>query len=309
MRQTSLNMVYELAKTNDKVVFVGSDLGPGVLDDFKKNIPDRFFMEGIAEQFIIGFSAGLAKEGFIPYVNTIATFITRRCFEQLTIDLSLHNLPVRLIGNGGGLVYAPLGPTHQAIDDIAILKAIPNMTIVSPCDSNEMRMLMTESITWPHPMYIRLGRGGEEVVTPNEYEFKIGKSTILKKLTDIVFITTGTMAQKALLASNILKEESGIDVGVMHMHTIHPFDKDSLMSLFPNIKLIVTVEEHILVGGLGSTVIEFLSDNNSLFNVKVKRVGLENQFVQKYGTQDELQEYFGLSTENLVNIVMNNYKE
>lgn len=309
MRQTSLNMVYELAKTNDKVVFVGSDLGPGVLDDFKKNIPDRFFMEGIAEQFIIGFSAGLAKEGFIPYINTIATFITRRCFEQLTIDLSLHNLPVRLIGNGGGLVYAPLGPTHQAIDDIAILKAIPNMTIVSPCDSNEMRMLMTESITWPHPMYIRLGRGGEEIVTPNEYEFKIGKSTILKKLTDIVFITTGTMAQKALLASNILKEESDIDVGVMHMHTIHPFDKDSLMSLFPNIKLIVTVEEHILVGGLGSTVIEFLSDNNSLYNVKVKRVGLENQFVQKYGTQDELQEYFGLSTENLVNIVMHNYKE
>ncbi len=309
MRQTSLNMVYELAKTNDKVVFIGSDLGPGVLENFKKNIPDRFFMEGIAEQFIIGFSAGLAKEGFIPYVNTIATFITRRCFEQLSVDLSLHNLPVRLIGNGGGLVYAPLGPTHQAIDDIAILKAIPNMTIVSPCDANEMKMLMIESITWPYPMYIRLGRGGEDIVTPNDYSFKIGKSTILKKLTDIVFITTGTMAQKALMASKILKEESNLDVGVLHMHTIHPFDKESVMSLFPNIKLIVTVEEHILVGGLGSTVIEFLSDNNNLFNVKVKRIGLENQFVQKYGTQDELQEYFGLSKENLVNVVLNNYKK
>ena len=146
MRQTALKTVYEEALKNEKVIFIGSDLGPGVLDEFKQNIPERFFMEGVAEQFIIGFSAGLAKEGFLPFVNTIATFLTRRCFEQLTIDLSLHNLPVKLIGNGGGLVYSPLGPTHQAIDDIAILKAIPNMTIVCPCDAVEMKKLINKSI-------------------------------------------------------------------------------------------------------------------------------------------------------------------
>ncbi len=118
MRKTSLNSVYELARKDERVLFIGSDLSPGVLDEFKKNIPERFFMEGIAEQYIIGMAAGLAFDGFIPYVNTIAVFLTRRCFEQVAIDLCLHDLPVRLIGNGGGLVYAPLGPTHQAIEDI-----------------------------------------------------------------------------------------------------------------------------------------------------------------------------------------------
>ena len=122
MRKKCLEMVYKLAKKNKKVVFVGSDLGAGVLEDFKKNIPERFFMEGVSEQYLTGMVAGLAKEGFIPYFNTIATFITRRNFEQNMIDLGLHNLPVKLIGNGGGLVYAPLGPTHQAIEDISIMK-------------------------------------------------------------------------------------------------------------------------------------------------------------------------------------------
>ena len=117
MRQTCLNSVYELAKTDERIFFIGSDLGAGTLDDFKEEMPDRFFMEGISEANIIGMAAGLALEGKIPYVNTIATFLTRRCFEQLVIDLGLHNANVRLIANGGGLVYAPLGPTHEAIED------------------------------------------------------------------------------------------------------------------------------------------------------------------------------------------------
>ena len=119
MRKTSLDCVYELAKSDERVVFVGSDLGPGVLDEFKNEFPDRFFMEGIAEQHAVGMAAGLAMEGFVPYVNTIATFLTRRCFEQNVLDLGLHNTNVRLIANGGGVVYAPLGPTHLAIEDIA----------------------------------------------------------------------------------------------------------------------------------------------------------------------------------------------
>ena len=130
MRKVCLDTVYELAKKNKKVIFIGSDLGPGVLEDFRKKIPSRFFMEGVSEQHIIGMAGGLALNKFIPYVNTIATFITRRCYEQIVIDLSLHNLPVRLIGNGGGLVYAPLGPTHQAIDDIGMMRIIPKMTIL-----------------------------------------------------------------------------------------------------------------------------------------------------------------------------------
>ena len=165
MRKTCLDTVYEMAKKNKKVVFVGSDLGAGVLADFKEEIPDRFFMEGVSEQYITGMCAGLALEGFIPYFNTIATFITRRNFEQNIIDLGLHNLPVRLIGNGGGLAYSPLGPTHQAIEDIAIMRTIPKMTIIAPCDANEMKILMPQTIKIKGPVYIRLAKGGDNIVT------------------------------------------------------------------------------------------------------------------------------------------------
>src|SRR2546430_7201754 len=133
MRKRSLDMVYELARKDDRIVFIGSDLGVGTLDDFRNDMPDRFFMEGVSEANIVGMAAGMALEGRIVYVNTIATFLTRRCFEQVVLDLGLHNVNVRLIANGGGVVYAPLGPTHLAIDDIAIMRAIPNMTIGAPC--------------------------------------------------------------------------------------------------------------------------------------------------------------------------------
>ena len=146
MRQACLDMVYEMAKADERILFIGSDLGVGTLDKFKQKMPRRFFMEGISEANIIGVAAGLALEGKVPYVNTIATFITRRCFEQVVVDLCLHNANVRLIGNGGGLVYAPLGPTHEAIEDIAIMRALPNMTIVVPADADEMRRLMPKTI-------------------------------------------------------------------------------------------------------------------------------------------------------------------
>ena len=127
---------------DDRVVFIGSDLSPGLLGNMKKAYPDRWFMEGVAEANVIGMAAGMAMEGYVPYVNTIATFITRRCYEQVAVDLCLHNLNVRLIGNGGGLVYAPLGPTHLAIEDISIFRALPNMTVVAVADAEEMKRLM-----------------------------------------------------------------------------------------------------------------------------------------------------------------------
>src|SRR5438132_7030747 len=171
MRNTCLNMVYELAKQDERVVFIGSDLSPGLLAGMKRDMPSRYFMEGITEQNIIGMAAGLAMEGYVPYVNTIATFITRRCYEQVAIDLCLHNLPVRLIGNGGGFVYAPLGPTHLAIDDIAIMRALPNMTVVAVCDAKEMVRLMNSTLDWPSPIYIRLAKGGDRVVSSEENGF------------------------------------------------------------------------------------------------------------------------------------------
>ena len=194
MRQTCLDMVFELAKTDPRVFYIGSDLGVGTLDEFKAEIPDRFFMEGISEANIIGMAAGLAMEGKIPYVNTIATFITRRCYEQVVLDLCLHDVPVRLIGNGGGLVYAPLGPTHEAIEDLALFRAIPNMTIVAPADADEMRRLMPQTLDYPGPIYIRLGKGYDPIVTTDDVPFEIGKVLPMREGNDALILTTGCRA-------------------------------------------------------------------------------------------------------------------
>ena len=174
MRKKCLDTIFELAKKNKKVVFIGSDLGPNVLENFKKKIPNRFFMEGVSEQSIIGMAAGMAMESYIPFVNTISTFITRRCYEQIVVDLCLHNLPVKLIGNGGGLVYAPLGPTQQAIEDFTILRAIPNMTILAPCDAIEMEAIVRETLKLKSPVYIRVAKGGDKIVHNKKQKFKIG---------------------------------------------------------------------------------------------------------------------------------------
>src|SRR5678816_4446075 len=176
MRQTCLNMVYDLAKRDERVVFVGSDLSPGLLADMKRDMPERWYMEGVTEQNLIGMSAGLAKEGYIPYSNTIATFITRRCYEQVAVDLCLHKLPVRLIGNGGGMVYAPLGPTHLAIEDISILRALPNMTVTAVADADEMRRMMPQTVDHKGPIYIRLAKGYDPIVTNDSVPFRLGRA-------------------------------------------------------------------------------------------------------------------------------------
>ena len=289
MRKTALNCVYYLAKKNKNVVFIGSDLGPGVLNDLKKNMPSKFYMEGVSEQHIIGMSAGLASEGFIPYVNTIATFLTRRCFEQIAIDLCLHNLPVRLIANGGGLVYAPLGPTHLATEDFAILRTLPNMTILAPCDALEMENLMKCTLDWPHPIYIRLGKGGDKIISNPKSNFEIGKSIILKKPKEALFITTGVMAQIALEACAIL-EKQNIECGIVHLHTVKPLDKDSLLKWIPKVRATICVEEHFRTGGLGSSILELLNDNINDKTVNFHRIGIPDSFTENYGSQQSLLE-------------------
>ncbi|TAN55498.1 MAG: transketolase, partial [Magnetospirillum sp.] len=191
MRNTSLNKVHELAKKDPRVVFIGSDLGHGTLKAMRAEMPDRFIMEGVAEQNIIGLAAGMALDGCIPYVNTIATFITRRCYEQVAVDLCVHNLPVRLIGNGGGVVYAPLGPTHLAIEDFAIMRALPNMAVVAVSDAEEMKRLMDVSLDWPGPLYIRLAKGGDPVISQPSDDFRIGKAILRRPPGRVLMVATG----------------------------------------------------------------------------------------------------------------------
>lgn len=302
MRKECLDSVFRLAKKNKKIVFIGSDLGAGVLNDFKKKIPERFFMEGISEQHIIGMAAGMAKEGFIPYVNTIATFITRRCFEQIAIDLCLHNLPVRLIGNGGGVVYAPLGPTHQAIEDIAIMRSLPNMSVFAVSDKVEMKKLMDASVSWPYPMYIRLGRGGDEIISKKK-KFQIGKNITYFKPKKITIISTGVTTQECIKVINSLKKK-GIECGLIHVHTIKPFDKKNFIKDISQSKYIFTVEEHISSGGLGGIVSEVISESKFENNKQIIRIGIKDKFVNRYGSQQELFSYLKIDSKNIEKTIL-----
>ena len=255
-------------------------------------------MEGISEQHIIGMAAGLAMEGFIPYVNSIAPFLTRRCYEQVLVDICLHDLPVRLLANGGGVVYAPLGPTHLAVEDIAILRAIPNMSIVAPCDADEMKRLISQSEKYPHPLYIRFAKGGEKVISQESSNFKIGKGIVLKSPNEGLFITTGVMSQKAMEAVSILLKK-GVSCGVLHLHTIKPLDTELVLDLVSKVNAIVIAEEHIINGGLSSAILEICSDNIPMETHKISRIGIPDKFSDKYGSQDELLSYWGITAENL----------
>ncbi len=292
MRQRSLDMVLELARRDPRVVFIGSDLGAGTMDEFRAEFPDRFFMEGVAEQNLVGMAAGLAMDGFIPYINTIATFLTRRCFEQVAVDLCLHNLPVRLIANGGGLVYAPLGPTHMAIDDIALMRTLPNMTVVAPSDAEEMQRFMMKTLDWTGPVYIRLGKGGDEVIS-KDGDFQIGRAIVYRDKGDVLLISSGVMTARALAASELLAKK-GIACRVLHFPTIKPLDETTLFAHCRSSRLVVTVDEHLIAGGLGSAVSEALVDRYGAALPPIRRLGIPDRFTDDYGSQDSLLAEFGL---------------
>lgn len=302
MRKRSLDMVHALAKRDDRVVFIGSDLSPNLLGAMKKEFPSRYYMEGIAEANVIGMAAGMAMDGFIPYVNTIATFITRRCYEQVAVDLCLHDLPVRLIGNGGGYVYAPLGPTHQAIEDIAIMRALPNMTVTAVCDAEEMTRLMEATLDWPHPIYIRLGKGGDPVISKAERGFAIGKAIDMVDevtgVSDLLLVSTGVATTQALKAAQALAAD-GIRCRVLHAHTVKPLDEERIADAACQTRFVITVEEHSVIGGLGSAVLETLSERLFGRTPPLKRLGTPDRFSEHYGSQAKLMEAFGYDAKGI----------
>ena len=310
MRKTSLDMVYELAKEDERIVFIGSDLGVGTLQQFRDEMPDRFFMEGVSEQHLVGMAAGLAMEGKIVYLNTIATFLTRRCFEQIALDLCHHNLPVRLIGNGGGVVYAPLGPTHLATDDIAICRALPGMTITAVSDANEMRRLMPLTVDHPGPIYIRLARGHDPIITPDDQQFRIGKTYMMREsqasngCADALVITTGITLREALAAGEALCKQ-GIEIAILHVPTIKPLDGEAILRCVTETRapIVCTVEEHNIIGGLGSAVAELLAENPPVHTPRFTRIGIPDVFPDKYGRQQNLIDHYNINASGIIDIV------
>lgn len=293
MRKTCLNMVFELAKRDERVVFVGSDLGFNVLSDFRERFPERFLMEGVSEAHAVGMAAGLALEGRVVYVNTIATFLSRRAFEQIAIDLCQHNVPVRLIGNGGGLVYAPLGSTHMAFEDLSILRALPNLTILAPADALEMERLVPLTLDIPGPVYIRLAKGGDPIVTRPDTPLAIGRAVPLAEGEDVLYITTGVMAGAALGAREILAGQ-GISAGVLHLPTLKPLDEAAILDACRSAHAVVTMEENALAGGLGDAVASLLLEAG-VRPEGFRRLGLPDCFPDRYGSQADLLAEYGLT--------------
>jgi transketolase len=306
MRPACINQVFDLAKRDPRVVYIGSDLSPDLTQRMKHEMPGRAFMEGVSEAHVVGMAAGLAMEGFIPFVHTIATFITRRCYEQVAVDLCLHNLPVRLIGNGGGLVYAPLGPTHLAIEDIAIMRALPNMTVVAVCDADEMIRFMDQTLDWPGPIYIRLAKGFDPIVSRNELGFEIGKAIPMRVaapgVSSALLISTGVATTRALSAAELLAAK-GIECTVLHMHTLKPFDAEAVLGYARDIPVVITIEEHTVIGGLGSAVTDALVEQCRSRLPLIRRLGIPDVFAVKYGNQDELMAMYGLQPSQIADAV------
>jgi transketolase len=302
MRERCLKTITDLARTDTRVVFIGSDLGIGVMADFKAEFPDRFFMEGVAEQNLVGVAAGMAMEGRIVYLNTIATFLTRRCFEQVAVDLCMHNANVRLIANGGGVVYAPLGPTHLATEDIAILRALPNMTILAPADAEEMARAVRATLDHKGPIYIRIAKGHDPVVTTDTGDFCIGRAVPMRDGHDALIVTTGVGLQVSLAAAELLTT-AGIDTSVLHMPTVKPLDVETLTEAVERVPVVVTVEEHSVVGGLGSAVAEHLAENDLLAGRRFRRVGFPDVFPSGYGDQAGMMRRYGIRPDSIAILV------
>lgn len=299
MRKACLQMVHELARSDQRVVFIGSDLGAGTLTEMRQEFPERYLMEGVSEANILGMAAGLALEGKVPYVNTIATFLTRRVMEQVALDLCLHNASVRLIGNGGGMVYAPLGPTHMATDDLALLRPMPNMTILAPADAREMRRLMPLTVDHPGPIYIRLAKGYDAVVTPKDYPYRIGEAVPLRRGRQLLLVTTGVTAQLALAAAELLAPR-GLEATVLHMPTVKPLDREALLEAAAPAEVVLSVEEHVVTGGLGSAVAEVLAEAHPGGRFRFRRLGIPDVFPDQYGSQASLMRRYGITTEGII---------
>jgi len=297
MRKTGLNTIYECAKEDKNIVFIGSDLGPGTLDNFKEEMPSQFFMEGISEAHVISMAAGMAMEGDRVYVNTIASFLTRRSLEQVALDICAENLNVTIYGNGGGLVYGPLGHSHTAVDDFALLAALPNLVVLAPADANEMKEFIKQSATYEGPIYIRLGKGGDPLVTEKK-DIKIGEPLYYEKNPDSnnLIITTGIMLQRSL---DMAKE---LDVNILHYSTVKPFNTKLLLEHVNKSTNIVVIEEHLKNGGIGTSVCQELIES-SISPKSFHHFHLGTEYIDQYGRQEEIFEYLELTPEKMINVL------
>lgn len=289
MRNAFADEVAQIAAVDPRVVLLSGDIGNRLFEPFKTRFPNRFYNCGVAEANMASVAAGMAMCDLRPVTYTITPFNTTRCLEQIRDDICYHCLPVLIVGTGAGLSYASLGCTHHSCEDIAFLKSIPNMTVLCPADAMELRALLRASFQWPGPIYMRIGKMGEPQIFPTQPYVEIGKGSLVQKGSEVCIISTGNMLSIAIETSKLLKEPAEI----ISMHTVKPLDTCLLNDLSKRFSLFVTVEEHSLIGGLGSSIAEWMVDQS--ISVPILRIGTQDRFPHLIGSQKYIREFFGLT--------------
>ena len=287
----------ELGKTNENVVALCADLiGSLKMDDFKKNHPERFFQIGIAEANMIGIAAGMTIGGKIPFTGTFANFSTGRVYDQIRQSVAYSEKNVKICASHAGLTLGEDGATHQILEDIGLMKMLPGMVVVNPCDYNQTKAATIAIADYQGPVYLRFGRPSVANFTPADQKFEIGKALMLNEGTDVTIIATGHLVWEALIACEELEKE-GISAEIINIHTIKPLDEEAILKSVAKTGCVVTAEEHNFLGGLGESVSRVLVQNNP---VPQEFVAVNDTFGES-GTPDQLMEKYGLNSEAIIN--------
>ncbi|MBF0207309.1 MAG: transketolase [Oligoflexia bacterium] len=298
MRNAYLSAIYDLANHNSNVLALISDNGAIVYDKFRKDFPLQFLNCGISEANMVGVAAGLASTGKIPFAYTISPFLSLRAFEFIRNDICIQQQNVKLVGTGAGFVYSALGPTHHATEDVSALRSLPEITLITPASPLEVKKAIIAAAEFLGPVYIRIGTNGEEEIYKHDYPFKIGRGEIINEGNDLAIITTGSIITEALSVARSLREKN-IHVKIINIHTLKPIDNELLIDTAKKIKVIITLEEHSIHGGLGSAVAEVLLESGCT-GMKFLRMGLDNTFCKGYGKHHELRSLNGLSANHIL---------
>lgn len=302
MRTAFFETLFEAAKKDPRIVLIVGDLGFGVVTSFMEQLPDQFVNAGVAEQNMTGLAVGMALSGKIVFTYSIANFPVLRCLEQIRNDVCYHNTNVKIVSVGGGMAYGALGPSHHATEDIAIMRALPNMLVACPGDPMEAHLATQRLIEHPGPAYLRIGRAGEPIVHQSKPEFELGKALVVRPGNDITLISTGGMLMNSVTAAEMLSGQ-GIAARVLSMHTVKPLDDNAVLAAARETQAIFTIEEHSVIGGLGGAVAEVLLESSTRPRI-FKRIGIRSGFSSIVGTQEYLQSQYGLDAEGIVSSVL-----
>lgn len=297
MRNAFADEATKLGQADSRIVLLSGDIGNKLFDKFKSANEGRFINCGIAEANMMGVAAGMALSGLRPIVYTITPFTTTRCFEQIRVDACYHKVPVIIVGTGSGLSYAELGPTHHSCEDLAILRVLPNITVLAPADEVELRQCMRAALKINGPVYIRIGKKGEEIIPKRDEFFEIGRSITVRDGSDVCLIGTGTIMPELLKAAELMGQQ-GVSVRVESCHTVKPLDLDMLAEVSGKFPLLAVVEEHSKIGGLGGSVAEWLAVQVS-HKARLLSFGTDDEFMHEVGTQEYARAKYGLTAENI----------